>query len=115
VSVADPVAAQHLYRIAQEALSNAGRHANASRIMVELSGDDDALLLTVEDDGCGLPAGVSGPGMGLRTMAFRAHLLQGAFGVNAGPAGGTRVSCRVPRAAFAGRQPDPGDGPRETT
>jgi signal transduction histidine kinase len=101
VSVPDPETAQHLYRIAQEAVSNAARHAHARRIAVELHGGDDGLLLQVEDDGDGLPVDVPSAGMGLRTMAYRARLLDGQFTVTPAGTGGTRVSCRVPRAGLA--------------
>jgi hypothetical protein len=63
----------HLYRIAQEAVSNAGKHARASRITITLGGCEDAVLLEVEDDGTGLPASASG-GLGLRIMDYRARL-----------------------------------------
>lgn len=49
VHVPDPEAAQHLYRIAQESLSNAARHANAGRIVVELRGSDHELILQIEE------------------------------------------------------------------
>ena len=99
VRAPDPAMAQHLYRIAQEALSNAVHHAHASRISVELRGSADELLLEVEDDGVGLPAQIPVGGMGLRTMAYRARLLQGDFSVAPAPGGGARVTCRVPRVA----------------
>jgi signal transduction histidine kinase len=101
IHVADPMTARHLYRIAQEAASNAARHAKARRISVELHADDDTLLLHVEDDGVGMPDDCAQSGMGLRTMAYRARLLDGELTVGPGPAGGTRVSCRVPRAPSA--------------
>jgi signal transduction histidine kinase len=100
VRVYDPTAAQHLYRIAQEALSNAFRHARARRIHVELRGVDEGLSLKVEDDGDGLSPGRREPGMGLRTMAYRANLLEGDFTVTPVPEGGTRVLCRVPCASL---------------
>ncbi len=101
VRVPDPEAAQHLYRIAQEALSNAARHAHASRIAVELRGSDGELTLEVEDDGAGMPGKLPAGGMGLRTMAYRAQILKGELTVASAPGGGTRVGCRVPRLASA--------------
>jgi len=94
--VPDPLMAQHLYRIGQEALSNAVRHANATKILVRLRGDDDGLVLEVEDNGEGMATGKPAEGMGLGTMAYRAHLLEGELSVAPVPAGGTRVFCRVP-------------------
>jgi signal transduction histidine kinase len=110
VTVTDAVTAQHLYRIAQEAVSNAMRHAHAGRIAVALRGDADELLLEVEDDGDGLPERNSAEGMGLRTMAYRAGLLEGEFAIMTGRAGGTRVFCRAPRSGLVG----PEKGPQET-
>ncbi len=101
VRVPDPEAAQHLYRIAQEALSNAVRHAKPSRITVELRGGNGELTLQVEDDGAGMPAVLPADGMGLRTMAYRAQIINGKLTVDAAPGGGTRVVCRVPLSAEA--------------
>ena len=99
VRVADSEMAQHLYRIAQEALSNAVRHAHANRIAVELRGHTGELALQVEDDGVGLPPGRRAGGMGLRTMGYRAQVLGGQLTVAPTPGGGTRVTCCVPRPA----------------
>ena len=99
VRVPDPARAQHLYRIAQEALSNAARHARAGRIEVALRGSDRELVLTVRDDGVGLAADARTSGMGLRTMAHRARILEGELTVTPADGGGTCVACRVPRAA----------------
>ena len=98
VRVADPDVAQHLYRITQEALSNAVRHAKASRIRVEFRGTDSELTLQVEDDGAGLPVELPASGMGLRTMRYRARILEGELTVAPAAGGGTRVTCRVPRS-----------------
>jgi signal transduction histidine kinase len=103
LSVPDPDTAQHLYRIAQEALSNAARHAHAGRIVLELRGSPGELLLQVEDDGIGLPDPLPAGGMGLRTMACRAGILEGELSLTPRPGGGARVSCRAPRRAGAFR------------
>lgn len=89
----------HLYRIAQEAVTNAGKHARAGRIGVTLTGADGHVLLTVEDDGVGMPAPAPpGPGgLGLRIMAFRAQKIGGTLTIDHPPQGGTRVLCEVPR------------------
>ncbi len=103
VRVPDPAMAQHLYRIAQEALSNAARHAHAGRIAVELRGSERELTLRIEDDGAGLPPELPAGGMGMRTMAYRAQILGGDLTVTPAPGGGARVLCRVQRAAGAPR------------
>lgn len=96
VHVSDPAVAQHVYRIAQEALSNAVRHAHASRIGVELLARDGELILQVDDDGRGLPPELPAGGMGLRTMAYRTQIMRGELAVRPGPGRGTCVTCRVP-------------------
>ena len=98
VSIRDSAVANHLYRIAQEGIANAIKHAHARGIRVVLRGDEDGLLLVVEDDGDGLPEKETHTGMGLRTMVYRAHSIKGDLTVTPGATCGTRVSCRVPRA-----------------
>jgi signal transduction histidine kinase len=88
-----------LYRIAQEALTNAGKHAQARRIMVTLDGEDGEVLLSVEDDGTGVSGGADGTGLGLRIMAFRANRMGGTLSIEPAPTGGTRLVCQVPRGA----------------
>ncbi len=96
VCVADPEMAGHLYRIAQEALNNALKHAAPSEIRIGLEHRDGALLLEVEDDGSGLEEKASpNDGIGLRVMRYRARLIDGLLEIGAAPAGGTRISCRV--------------------
>ncbi|MHB9134136.1 MAG: sensor histidine kinase [Armatimonadota bacterium] len=94
--VPDDILAQHLYRIGQEAVSNAVRHAGAGQITITLQGNADEVVLHVEDDGCGLPMPLSTGGMGMRTMAFRTQSMEGILTVDNIPEGGTRVVCRVP-------------------
>lgn len=88
----------HLYRIAQEAVSNAVRHSRARNIRIALDQGGGETFLRIEDDGEGLwsEAAQTG-GMGLRTMQYRAELIGGKFEVGPGPSGGTRVVCRLPR------------------
>ena len=105
VRVADPETAQHLYRIAQEALSNAVQHAKASRIRVELRGTGGEFILQVEDDGVGLPAASPEGGMGLRTMMYRAQILGGESVSRPRPAAvrASPAACRVPTLSRAPR------------
>ena len=95
----DSTATHHLYRIAQEAVTNAARHSGASVVTVRLSSADDHVRLTISDDGKGLPACPSrqtGTGMGLRIMEFRARMIHAQFAIERTRRGGTRVSCRLP-------------------
>jgi two-component system, NarL family, sensor histidine kinase UhpB len=83
-----------LYRVAQEALTNAVRHAAASTITLTLSAGERLLDLEVLDDGCGLPAGTD-EGAGLRGMRERALLISGRLDVASRPGHGVRVHLRV--------------------
>jgi signal transduction histidine kinase len=83
------------YRIAVEALTNAARHAAATRATVGLSASDWALTLMVVDDGRGIPDGVRS-GTGLRSMRERADELGGRCDISAEAAGGTRVTAVLP-------------------
>ncbi|HEX6483066.1 MAG TPA: sensor histidine kinase [Ktedonobacteraceae bacterium] len=82
------------YRIAVEALTNVVRHAHASTCVVKIERNDQ-LMLTISDDGRGLPATVS-RGIGLRSMHERAEELGGMCSIEARPEGGTRVSACFP-------------------
>jgi len=88
-----------LYRIAQEALTNVVRHAQARHCTLRLTLDEPTgwLALAVQDDGAGLPA-ARGVGVGLRSMRERAEELGGTCLVQPGERGGTRVLARVPYA-----------------
>ncbi len=96
VRVPDAEVAGHLYRIAQEAVSNALKHAAPSEIRIALECRDHALVLEVDDNGEGLDETASpADGIGLRVMRYRARLIEGDLGIGSPPAGGTRISCRV--------------------
>lgn len=91
----DADAAAQLFRIAQEAVRNAVKHAQASEIHVTLAGDEERVQLTVVDDGVGIPPPERREfGMGLEIMAHRAGSIGASLSVEARPEGGTRVLCR---------------------
>lgn len=99
VFIDDATTATHLYRIAQEAVSNALRHSQATRIVINLSEQNGQVTLTVTDNGVGLPDGwQSGEGLGTRIMAHRAAMSGAAFAMAPNPAGGTRVTCSLANA-----------------
>jgi two-component system NarL family sensor kinase len=88
-----------LYRIAQEALQNALRHADAARVLLRLEASPERVRLTVQDDGRGFAPGVAGgeaSRFGLVGMRERARLLGGSFEVESGPGAGTRITAEVP-------------------
>jgi PAS domain S-box-containing protein len=95
-SAVRPQVAEHLFRIAQEAITNAVRHARPSVLRVELRRDGDAIVLRVADDGVGLPQPPEArPGTGLATMRFRADLIGAALALLPARPRGTVVECRV--------------------
>jgi len=87
-----------VYRIALEAVNNVVRHAAATRCAVTLTHAGNRLILTVEDDGGGLPAD-GGAGIGLRSMRERAEEVGGAFAVGRSEAGGVYISAMLPLEA----------------
>lgn len=100
-----PEAASELFRIAQEAVSNALRHARAATIRVSLEAADGETRLAVEDDGIGLPAprdGSRSGGVGLGAMRERARRIGARLTIGRVPAGGTRVEVRLPPATARG-------------
>jgi signal transduction histidine kinase len=98
--IADPVpdlapeAQLQLYRLTQEALSNALQHARCKNVLVRMRHRDGHLRLEILDDGIGVGSGApsgDGRGVGLRAMAERARLLGGQLTVDDRPDGGTAV------------------------
>ena len=93
-----PTATDHLYRIAQEALTNALKHANANSIRVTLDVERDRVRLEICDDGEGVKdAGPHTPGLGLRTMQYRASMIGARFEIAPFGRNGTRVRCDCPQ------------------
>ena len=88
------IPSRHLYRIAQEAISNAIKHGKAMNIIVQLESLGDGIRLSVKDDGVGLPhLPPKNAGMGLRIMAHRANMIGAVFSAQRDDSGGTLVSC----------------------
>jgi signal transduction histidine kinase len=88
-----------LFRIVQEAVTNAAKHAQASSIEIELNREVGLTHLTIQDDGIGFdPAGVGNdgrPGLGLVTMRVRAESAGGRCSVYSLPGKGTRISVEI--------------------
>jgi signal transduction histidine kinase len=102
VPVRDNAAAMHLYRIAQEAVVNATKHASAAEIIISLDVNDENIVLSVADDGSGLPAEqFRSHGLGLRMMRHRAAVIGARLTVESPPEGGTMVTCVLPLTAAA--------------
>lgn len=92
----DQFTRMNLFRIAQEAVNNAVKYADASRILLRVRHEEDALVLEVEDDGRGIPEKPSSQrGMGLRIMRYRATMIGGNLDIHSKPGQGTRIVCTV--------------------
>ena len=90
-------AAVHLYRIAQEAISNAVRHGHAQHIRLRLENIGGTIVMQVIDDGSGIDSQMqSTNGMGLKIMKYRGRMIGAAVEVSRGAQGGTSVVCRYP-------------------
>ncbi len=98
VQVRDKGGALHLYRIAQEAISNAVRHGGSGEIAICIESLDDRISMLIRDDGCGIRQPLpQSPGMGLRTMRYRAEIIGGTLEIRPGVRGGTEILCAFPR------------------
>ncbi|MEV7791036.1 HAMP domain-containing sensor histidine kinase [Streptomyces sp. NPDC087512] len=83
-----------LYRVAQESLTNAARHADAERLEVGLARADSAVVLEITDDGRGIEA--AREGAGIRGMRERALLIGAALDITSAPGAGTRIRLTAP-------------------
>ena len=101
VLIPDQLAATYLYRIAQEAVQNAIRHAKPTAIAIGLTSDEAQISLTITDDGCGLPSPRDTKGLGLAIMNYRAHTVGAKLAIRRGAERGTIVRCVLPRDALA--------------
>lgn len=107
VVIKDETVVTHLFRIAQEAVSNAQRHGKASQISLELTRLDAATAaLIITDNGKGMPVRkkyLPSDGIGLRVMKYRTELIAGEFLIQALPQTGVRITCRFPCDRLKGR------------
>ena len=93
-----------LVRIAQEALMNIDKHADAHRVSISLALDHAQVVMTVEDDGRGFdPGATTGPDrFGLQAMRERVEIVGGSLSLSSEPGSGTRVRVRVPTPELNG-------------
>ena len=105
----DPVTVLALYRIVQEAVSNAATHAGVSEAAVTLRSADGVIIAEIRDDGCGFElsdsrAAPDSGHVGLAGMRERAELVGGSLTVETSPGNGTTVRARVPMVGQDGEQ-----------
>jgi signal transduction histidine kinase len=85
-----------VYRLVQEALTNAVKHAEASRVEVSVQGGDDEIRIAIHDDGCGFDLSLATGGRGLTGMRERIELFGGTIEVGSEPGKGTEITATVP-------------------
>jgi signal transduction histidine kinase len=99
VQIRDNTVANHLFRIAQEAVNNAAKHARARHIIVSLSQGRGSLRLQIEDDGRGFPKSKKSVArLGLKSMRHRAHIIGATLKTSAAGGRGVTVTCTLKRA-----------------
>jgi signal transduction histidine kinase len=103
-----PGVAINLFRVLQEALSNAARHSGATRCDVSLRQADDELRLEVRDDGIGFDtvAALATSGLGLVSMQERLKLVDGSVTIESRPGAGTVIRATVPLGPARAESPD---------
>jgi len=88
-----------LYRLLQESLGNIRKHANAKRVEVSLSGDNQQVELRVKDDGGGFDCADNKKGLGLTSMQERVRPLRGHVNIESTPGRGTLITVQIPLPA----------------
>ena len=107
IFVHEEVLAEHLYRLAQEAVTNAIKHGHARHIVIGLAVVKGGGVLTVRDDGCGFDAASkSQTGLGLRIMSYRAKMIGGSLSLHSASHDGTMVRCFFPLVDHSLDSPD---------
>jgi signal transduction histidine kinase len=98
IPMSNEVAATHLYRIAQEAITNAVKHGSADKIDIFLASENKKIILSIIDNGSGIPdKSERKQGMGLRIMNYRACIIGATIDIFRRDEGGTVVSCIIPQ------------------
>jgi PAS domain S-box-containing protein len=98
VRVSDDTVALHLYRVAQEAVTNAIKHSGAKNLLISLDHDKTHVCVSVQDDGKGFDPEKrrKGKGLGLHMMHYRANALGGELKIERRQTGGMDVTCKIP-------------------
>jgi two-component system CheB/CheR fusion protein len=94
--VPDDTGALHLYRIAQEAVTNAVKHSGAKNFLISLDRNPIHICVSVQDDGKGFVPQRRGKGLGLHMMRYRANALGGELKIERRKTGGMDVTCVIP-------------------
>jgi signal transduction histidine kinase len=96
-----------MYRIAQEAVTNAAKHGSPTHVTISLTREKSELILRVSDDGKGITSAAwRAQGMGLKTMQHRAALIGATLSISPVKKGGTIVTCRLVENRNHGKTPE---------
>ena len=87
-----------LYRVTQECLNNVAKHSSARKVTVTITGNEDALVLSITDNGAGFDPGLLADqsGLGIVGIRERVRLVNGIVSITSQPGHGTKIECRVP-------------------
>jgi len=113
VAVENNAVAGHLYRVGQEAVNNAVKHSDATKVVICLSRRPDALELSISDNGKGIGK-MKRKGMGLEVMKHRAAIIGAELGVESKSGKGVTITCVLPLAAGAVEEPRMNANKRES-
>ncbi|HZM03799.1 MAG TPA: response regulator [Candidatus Saccharimonadales bacterium] len=106
IKIGDNTVAVHLYRIAQEAATNAIKHGKSKNILLSLTISGSRLILKIKDDGVGFPEDPpKGKGMGLRVMHHRARMIGATVAVRQPKEGGITITCSLRKAPALKKKP----------
>jgi signal transduction histidine kinase len=95
-----------LYKITQEAATNAVRHGNARQVTIHLQHEPGQLVLSIRNNGTPFPDLIEPKkGMGLRIMNYRANVIGASFEIKPGRSSGATITCRLPLPGRASRTP----------
>ena len=97
ILIPDRAVATHLYRIAQEAVQNATKNANATRVLISLYQEGETIHLNITDNGLEVEGAEGNLGAALSIMKYRASMAGGSLEIQRNPFGGTIVSCNCPQ------------------
>jgi PAS domain S-box-containing protein len=93
--------AEQVYRLVQEAVSNAAKHGRAKSIVISLSATQSGTIVKVQDNGIAIPLGaLKEPGLGIRIMRYRAHCIGAELDIRPAPECGTTVTCALPNSVL---------------
>ena len=96
IPVANPEIYGHLYRVIQECLTNAAKHAGSCRVFIELQEEDNAVYFVYRDEGRGFKDEGLETGLGLKGIRNRVLMMNGELDLKTGQGKGLKLQCRIP-------------------